>query len=159
MAPERALLEVAQACGELGYQLVAKAHPMERWAGWGREVLVSSPDAEIHLDTPIGELLASVDILVTRRSTAAIEALMGGVPVVVWEDPVENTSNPYLDTHGVLCKSENATLRALITKALGMCGDDFRASVRRLAGSGPADAARGLDRMLTKIEGQRQAGR
>jgi hypothetical protein len=148
-SPERILFDVAAACERENMRLIAKPHPTERSDVWGQEVLQTHPDVTISLDTPMSELVALADVLVTRSSTSTIEALAAGVPVVVYEEASAITgANPYADLEGVHVKREQDDLGDVISRALADRGRDFGSSVFELAGEyGPSAAPRLADAM------------
>ncbi|MHB9149520.1 MAG: DUF6716 putative glycosyltransferase [Thermoleophilia bacterium] len=100
-ASQKALSEVARACRDSGCHLVAKAHPAEGFPEWGSEVLAICPDAELHLDLPMDALVAGCDVLVSRSSTSALDALAAGVPVIILADEKPPQPNPYDGAPGI----------------------------------------------------------
>jgi UDP-N-acetylglucosamine 2-epimerase len=94
---ERMLTGVINAILKMhGFELVVKVHPAEGIEGY-RAMAEKYHDSRIHVvkDTDLHALISSCELLITKYSTTALEAMMAGKPVVTINLPGQPTPVPY----------------------------------------------------------------
>ena len=95
---------VTRACAAVGVPCAFSAHPLNR-------VMPDQPDEDI------GSLLDRASVLVTRPSTVAYEAMVRGIPVVLFPVPGEELAE-FGEPMGAFAIASAETLPALIASAL-----------------------------------------
>jgi hypothetical protein len=109
----RDLLEV---CGRLAHvRLVVKCHPGENPAPYERDIGGATFAAVAESTIDLGPLLAVSRLLVTVNSTAAIEAMVVGVPTLVVGLP--SNLSPFVDA-GVMAGADRASDLGDLVEAL-----------------------------------------
>lgn len=94
-------------------QVVVRPHPSESIAFY-RTILGQLPNVHITRDEPVGAWLANATAVVQHGCTTALEAAIGGVPVINYRVAVDARYDKALpDAVGVPCDTEDDVLAAL----------------------------------------------
>jgi CDP-glycerol glycerophosphotransferase (TagB/SpsB family) len=136
-----ALIEIAR--GPREPAVVVKLHPAEHPELWRKE-LVAAGAENITLLTgdPIHHVLVASDVVITSFSSAGLEALMLGVPLIVLTDAERASEMKYVE-RGAAVPASIATLPRAVAEVIADAS--VRAGVARSAAAFVRDYAGELD--------------